>query len=449
MGQWFYRIYESKRFERTIYFCIIANMLLLTLKWQGMTREEYLTIEGFNYVIVAIFLVEAVVKVVSMRRLYFRIYWNVFDFLIAIITVTTIILDLTNTVTLGSSTAVVRALRYVKVLALIKHSRGLSYIFKTFLQALKPLINIGSLLLLILYMYAIAGAIIFGQVKRRDMMTDSLNFETFLGSTLVLFVIGTTDSWSDISKSFLHKREVDYFCIENPTYEDYLAAGRHTVGCGSGFFGVVYFYSFFLLMSLILLKLFIAIIIEAYDEVKHRENKLFSPDRILDFQAAWQDFDPQASGFIRIYDLRPLLKALRGPLGFSEDEVATPQKQDQFIGSLNLPTYFEFACYSYTDVLDALALRLTVIDQVKRRRALRNTKWRTAADGGSVSSMDFEEMERDLMTEEREIRRHKVQLLSETNAIIAGETEIHAFKDIHEMVLRNAKKRDDERNQDI
>lgn len=98
-----------------------------------MTREEYLTIEGFNYVIVAIFIVEAVVKVVSMRGLYFRIYWNVFDFLIAIITVTTIILDLTNTVTLGSSTAVVRALRYVKVLALIKHSRGLSYIFKTFL----------------------------------------------------------------------------------------------------------------------------------------------------------------------------------------------------------------------------------------------------------------------------------------------------------------------------
>jgi hypothetical protein len=41
-----------------------------------------------------------------------------------------------------------------------------------------------------------------------------------------------------------------------------------TVGCGTGPIGLLYFISFFLLMSLIMLKLFIAVILQSYNEIK-------------------------------------------------------------------------------------------------------------------------------------------------------------------------------------
>jgi hypothetical protein len=76
--------------------------------------------------------------------------------------------------------------------------------------------NIGSLLLLILYIYTIAGVLIFGQVKRTGKASDNLNFESFEKGALTLFVIATTDSWPDISASFLRTRSPDYHCIDNP-----------------------------------------------------------------------------------------------------------------------------------------------------------------------------------------------------------------------------------------
>ena len=59
------------------------------------------------------------------------------------------------------------------------------------------LVNIGSLLLLILYIYTIAGVILFGRVMRNNALKQNLNFESFGKGAFTLFVIASTDSWAD------------------------------------------------------------------------------------------------------------------------------------------------------------------------------------------------------------------------------------------------------------
>lgn len=152
--------------------------------------------------------------------------------------------------------------------------------------------NIGSLLLLIMYIYTIAGVLIFGQVKRNGKLSDNLNFESFEKGALTLFVIATTDAWPDIAASCMKMRAPDFDCLDNPTYEDYLASGMKTVGCGSGQVGYLYFLSFFLLMSLIMLKLFIAVILQAYNDIKVKQNRLFNDDILASFKEIWKEFDP-------------------------------------------------------------------------------------------------------------------------------------------------------------
>ena len=54
-------------------------------------------------------------------------------------------------------------------------------------------------------MYTIAGVILFGQVKRNGKLTDTLNFESFSAGALALFVVSTTDAWTDIAMSCLKR----------------------------------------------------------------------------------------------------------------------------------------------------------------------------------------------------------------------------------------------------
>ena len=73
-------------------------------------------------------------------------------------------------------------------------------------------------------------------------------------------------------------------------------------------------------MSLILLKLFIAIILEAYDNIKEQDKKLFNEEKMEKFNSTWSRYDPDATGFIPIYQIYKFLTELGPPMGFRETD---------------------------------------------------------------------------------------------------------------------------------
>jgi Ion transport protein len=156
------KIYFHPRFETFIYASIIVNVLILCLKWEGISPLLMSFFEKINIGFTGIFIIEAIVKITSTGQYYFMDYWNIFDLTITILSCFTIILDGYGTIQVGGSMMVIRSFRIAKILRLIKQTRSLRHIFKTFIHCLKPLTNIGSLLVLILYMYTIAGVNLFG-----------------------------------------------------------------------------------------------------------------------------------------------------------------------------------------------------------------------------------------------------------------------------------------------
>ena len=63
-------------------------------------------------------------------------------------------------------------------------------------MTMQSLANIGSLLLLLMYIYSIIGMIYFGEVQRSQSMNDYINFETFTNAFITLFTVATVDSWN-------------------------------------------------------------------------------------------------------------------------------------------------------------------------------------------------------------------------------------------------------------
>jgi len=97
-----------------------------------------------------------------------------------------------------------RVFRVLRILRLLKRGgRNLHLIFNTFVLTLHTLINVGGLLLLILYMYAVLGMILFGEIMRNGIMNAYMNFENFFNALIVLFTVATGDSWNAIQTSFV------------------------------------------------------------------------------------------------------------------------------------------------------------------------------------------------------------------------------------------------------
>jgi len=113
-------------------------------------------------------------------------------------------------------------------------------------------------------------------------------------------------------------------------------------------------------VTLIFLNLFIAIILDGFQETQKKEQRVINGDTLNSFKSVWAEFDPEGTGFIRMKDLKEFLSALGPPLGFDVIVKDDKNLQNKLITALDLPIYNSFQDYVFLDVLEALVHQATV-----------------------------------------------------------------------------------------
>jgi hypothetical protein len=244
--------------------------------------------EYCEYIFTGFFMLEALIKVISLEpRGYFRDGWNIFDFILVIGSFISLFISKNTSVSIKGTFTILRSFRVLRLLRLLKRARSLQLIFHTFVITLHTLANMGCLLLLFIFMYAIMGMILLGEIKRNDTMDDYINFEDFYNSALTLFVIASGDSWTNIMRSYAVEDSPSRHCLDYPTYEDYLANDEKTIGCGSKALAYSYFMSYLFIVNLIFLKIFIAVILEGYNSTQIQDGRLFNTEMNERFREIW------------------------------------------------------------------------------------------------------------------------------------------------------------------
>jgi hypothetical protein len=76
-----------------IYASIIANTIVMMMKWPAQSSFSIELVDDLNIFFSGVFLVEALIKITANGLLYFQDLWNVFDFLITVVSCLTITLD--------------------------------------------------------------------------------------------------------------------------------------------------------------------------------------------------------------------------------------------------------------------------------------------------------------------------------------------------------------------
>nr|XP_016928398.1 sodium channel protein 60E isoform X5 [Drosophila suzukii] len=306
----FYDLSNSRRFEIAIFVLIFLNMLTMGIEHYDQPHAVFFILEVSNAFFTTVFGLEAIVKIVGLRYHYFTVPWNVFDFLLVLasifgILMEDIMIDLPISPTL---LRVVRVFRIGRILRLIKAAKGIRKLLFALVVSLPALFNIGALLGLITFIYAILGMSLFGHVKLQGALDDMVNFQTFGRSMQLLFRLMTSAGWNDVLESLM---------IQPPDCDPFIH-GQTNGNCGHPLLAITYFTSFIIISYMIVINMYIAIILENFNQAHQEEEIGIVEDDLEMFYIRWSKYDPHATQFIHFSQLSDFIASLDPPLGISK-----------------------------------------------------------------------------------------------------------------------------------
>lgn len=180
------RIVESSWFSTSIMTLIVINAITIGIETiNNLSETTIFLLSVFDIFAITIYILEAALKIYAYRTGYFKDGWNLFDFSILLLClIPTSILPLPVQVA-----RVLRVLRVFRTFRLISSFKQIRIIIEAIVRSLSGVLWTGFLLLIIFYVFAVIGTVLFGH--------QFPQWFGHIGRTLyTLFQVMTLESWS-------------------------------------------------------------------------------------------------------------------------------------------------------------------------------------------------------------------------------------------------------------
>ncbi|XP_071661446.1 sodium channel protein type 5 subunit alpha isoform X5 [Patagioenas fasciata] len=309
-------VVSKQIFDVSIMILICLNMVTMMVETDDQSQEKVNILHKINMLFVAIFTGECIIKMLALRHYYFTNGWNIFDFVVVILSIVgTVLSDIIQKYFFSPTLfRVIRLARIGRILRLIRGAKGIRTLLFALMMSLPALFNIGLLLFLVMFIYAIFGMANFAYVKKEHGIDDMFNFQTFANSMLCLFQITTSAGWDGLLNPILNTGPP--YCDPN------LPNANGSKGdCGSPAIGILFFVTYIIISFLIVVNMYIAIILENFSVATEESTEPLSEDDFDMFYEIWEKFDPEATQFIEYSALSDFADALSEPL-----RIAKPNK---------------------------------------------------------------------------------------------------------------------------
>lgn len=221
---------EDSKVQAVLLGLILINAIIL-----GLETSPYIMAEigqhllALDKIILAIFVVEILIRLFVHRLAFFKDGWSVFDFIVVGIAL----------IPASGPFAVLRALRVLRVLRVVSFIPSMRKIVGALIKSLNGMISIAMVLALLYYVAAVMATKLFGEAFPEW-------FGSLGASMYTLFQIMTLESWS--------------MGIARPVMEQFP-------------FAWAFFIPFILTATFVMLNLFIAVIVNAVQAMHDEEHK--------------------------------------------------------------------------------------------------------------------------------------------------------------------------------
>ena len=234
------RIAESPRFDQIIIALILLTAFIISLEAfpEFINPQRSSIISILHKLILIAFIIEAAIKIIAEMPSplnYFKSGWNLFDFSLIVLA----LLPIDNEFAMLG-----RVFRLLRVLRLVNALPELRLIVETLVKSIPSMFHITILMSILFFIYGVLGFHLFHE-------HDPTHWRNLAYSLLTLFRIVTLEDWTDVM----------YKAMElSPFY-------------------ALYFVSFVVVGTFVVVNLFIAVVINNLDEAKYAHlKKLEHPD---------------------------------------------------------------------------------------------------------------------------------------------------------------------------
>lgn len=225
------RASDARWFSAVVLAAIVANAALLAVEsYAEAVAHHGQSLRAANVAITALFVVEIAVRLLAHGRhpgRFFRDGWNIFDVTIVVAILVPFI---------GGNPAILRLVRLLRMGRLFELVPDLRIIIRGLLRSVAPMCSVAALTLLVMYVYAIAGWLAFGDGVPQEWGDAGT-------AMMTMFQLLTLDDWGNI---FARARD-----------ESLLA--------------VPFFISFVLVGGFVVLNIVIAVVINSVEEARRAE----------------------------------------------------------------------------------------------------------------------------------------------------------------------------------
>ncbi|XP_055537084.1 sodium channel protein para isoform X44 [Wyeomyia smithii] len=301
-----FEIVTNKKFDMIIMLFIGFNMLTMTLDHYKQTDTFSAVLDYLNMIFICIFSSECLMKIFALRYHYFIEPWNLFDFVVVILSILGLVLsDLIEKYFVSPTLLrVVRVAKVGRVLRLVKGAKGIRTLLFALAMSLPALFNICLLLFLVMFIFAIFGMSFFMHVKDKSGLDDVYNFKTFGQSMILLFQMSTSAGWDGVLDGIINEDE----CLPPDNDKGYPG------NCGSSTIGITYLLAYLVISFLIVINMYIAVILENYSQATEDVQEGLTDDDYDMYYEIWQQFDPDGTQYVRYDQLSDFLDVLEPPL---------------------------------------------------------------------------------------------------------------------------------------
>ncbi|CAB3406502.1 unnamed protein product [Caenorhabditis bovis] len=319
----FYELTMSRGFNQTFALLVVLNSFTLVIPWnveEESLRSTYVFIvTAVSAFINILFCVEIILKIVAYT---FSGFWqsrrNRVDLLITVFGVIWIFLhffvalpsskiDVDVQVEFKKATYTFGYLVVIlRFFTIASRNSTLKMLMLTVVMSMfRSFFIITALFLLVLF-YAYTGVILFPMVKYGMAVSKHVNFRTASEALVVLFRCLTGEDWNDIMHDCMRSAPFCYWS-EGMNYWE--------TDCGNYYGAIIYFCSFYLIITYIVRNLLVAIIMENFSLFySSEEDALLSYADIRNFQYVWNMVDREQKRTIPVERVKFLLRLLKGRL---------------------------------------------------------------------------------------------------------------------------------------
>ena len=192
----------------------------------------------------------------------------------------------------------------------------------------------------VLLLFTFLGMSLFPYLRPNTELNQfDQNYRTFFKALFSLLKFSTWEAPIDQIINASQPMAPNFICFQINTFEEYARYGLN--GCGSKLKSYLFFLTFHIIYSMIMLTTLTASIFNSFCEAKKQEEITINEFQLEKVVEEWINYDKQAIGFLPYHNFWRFVSKVHLIYGLSDEKVLSIQNKSEFLKILHLPIYNE------------------------------------------------------------------------------------------------------------